>query len=223
LLGSLVLIGLYVFAVLGYLVALGPARAAESEAIAASAVNAVLGPWAGKLVALTILLSVFSATNSVVLTAPRVFYAMAKDNLFFRTLAEVQPRFHTPAAAIIVLCLWSAALTFAGKFSELIEGVVFVGWIFYGLSGAAIFTLRAKLRRSGGSEQALPYRVPGYPWTPIVFLIAAAAVVGNAIFLATNDPTQFRHVLAALILMALGVPAYFFWRWRNGSRSRELG
>jgi basic amino acid/polyamine antiporter, APA family len=89
LLGSLVLIGLYVFAVLGYLVALGPARAAESEAIAASAVNAVLGPWAGKLVALTILLSVFSATNSVVLTAPRVFYAMAKDNLFFRTLAEV--------------------------------------------------------------------------------------------------------------------------------------
>jgi basic amino acid/polyamine antiporter, APA family len=119
--------------------------------------------------------------------------------------------------------LWSAALTFAGKFSELIEGVVFVGWIFYGLSGAAIFPLRAKLRRSGGSEQALPYRVPGYPWTPIVFLIAAAAVVGNAIFLATNDPTQFRHVLAALILMALGVPAYFFWRWRNGSRSRELG
>jgi basic amino acid/polyamine antiporter, APA family len=210
LLGSLLLMGLYVVAVAGYLVALGPARASESEAIAATAVNAVLGPWAGKIVALTILISVFSATNSVVLTAPRVFYAMAKDNLFFKTLAEVHPRFHTPAPAIIVLCAWSAALTFAGKFSELIDGVVFIGWIFYGLSGAAIFPLR---RRGAGKD--LPYRVPGYPWTPIVFLLAAAAVVGNAIFLATKDPNQFRHVLAALILMALGAPAYLFWRWWN--------
>jgi len=214
LLGSLILIGLYLFAVIGYLVALGPVRAAESEAIAATAVDAVLGPWAGKVVGLTILISVFSATNSVVLTAPRVFYAMAKDNLFFKTLAEVHPRFHTPAAAIVVLCAWSAVLTFAGKFSELIDGVVFVGWIFYGLSGAAIFPLRAKLQRDGRVKE-FPYRVPGYPWTPIVFLIAAAAVVGNAIFLATGDPKQFRHVLAALILMALGLPAYFFWRWWN--------
>ena len=216
LLGSLTLIALYVFAVTGYLVALGPARASESEAIAATAVNAVLGPRAGKLVALTILISVFSATNSVVLTAPRVFYAMAKDNLFFKTLAEVHPRFRTPVAAIVVLCAWSAILTFAGKFSELIDGVVFVGWIFYGLSGAAVFPLRAKLQRAGQAKD-LPYQVPGYPWTPIVFLMAAAAVVGNALYLATKDPIQFRHVLVALILMALGVPAYFFWRWRSKS------
>jgi APA family basic amino acid/polyamine antiporter len=214
LLGSLLLMGLYVFAVVGYLVALGPEKASSSEAIAATAVTAVLGPWAGKIVALTILISVFSATNSVVLTAPRVFYAMAKDNLFFKSLAAVHPRFHTPAAAIVSLCVWSTALMFAGKFSELIDGVVFIGWIFYGLSGAAIFPLR---RRGAGKE--LPYRVPGYPWTPIVFLTAAAAVVGNAIFLAKKDPNQFRHVLAAIVLMALGVPAYFFWRWRNNSPS----
>jgi len=83
LLGSLILIGLYVVAVMGYLVALGPEAAASSDAIAATAASAVLGPWAGKFVALTILISVFSATNSVVLTAPRVFYAMSRDNLFF--------------------------------------------------------------------------------------------------------------------------------------------
>jgi len=212
LIGSLLLMGLYIVAVLAYLVALGPQKAAASEAIAATAVTSVLGPWAGKLVALTILISVFSATNSVVLTAPRVFYAMAKDNLFFKTLANVHPRFYTPAAAIILLCAWSAVLTFAGKFSELVEGVVFIGWIFYGLSAAAIFPLRAKLKKQGSSAKDLPYRVPGYPFTPILFLIAAAAIVGNAIFLATRDPNQFRHVLAALILMALGVPAYFFWR-----------
>lgn len=212
LLGSMILMGLYLVAVVGYLVALGPEKASASDAIAATAVTAVLGSWAGKLVALTILISVFSATNSVVLTAPRVFYAMAKDNLFFRTLADVHPRFHTPAAAIVALCVWSAVLTLAGKFSELIEGVVFIGWIFYGLSGAAIFPLRAKLRKKGSSANQLPYRVPGYPWTPIVFLVAAAAIVGNEIFVANRDPKEFRHVLAALILMALGIPAYFFWR-----------
>jgi APA family basic amino acid/polyamine antiporter len=162
------------------------------------------------VVALTILISVFSATNSVVLTAPRVFYAMAKDNLFFKTLADVHPRFHTPVAAIIALCAWSAILTFAGKFTELASGVVFIGWIFYGLGAAAIFPLRAKL---GGNT--LPYRVPGYPFTPIVFLLAAAAVVGNAIFLATRDPNQFRHLLGAIVLMAIGLPAYFFWRSWN--------
>ena len=215
LLGSLILIGLYVVAVLAYLAALGPAVASQSEAIAATAATAVLGPLAGKVVALTILISVFSATNSVVLTAPRVFYAMAKDNLFFKALADVHPRFHTPVAAIVALCAWSAALTFAGNFLELVSGVVFIGWIFYGLGAAAIFPLRAALRRTGASLSTLPYRVPGYPWTPMVFLLAAAAVVGNAIFLATRDPNEFRHVLAALVLMALGAPAYFFWRGRK--------
>ncbi len=87
LLGSLILIALYVVALMPYLVALGPEVASNSDAIAATAAKAVLGPWAGKLVALTILISVFSATNSVVLTAPRVFYAMSKDNLFFKTLS----------------------------------------------------------------------------------------------------------------------------------------
>src|SRR5215467_2301020 len=96
LLGSLTLIGLYVLAVLAYLFALGPVVASNSDAIAATAARAVLGPWASKFVAAIILISVFSATNSVVLTAPRVYYAMAKDNLFFGKLAEVHPRFHTP-------------------------------------------------------------------------------------------------------------------------------
>jgi basic amino acid/polyamine antiporter, APA family len=216
LLGSMILIGLYVVAVLGYLVALGPAGAAGSDAIAATAARAVLGPWAGKFVALTILISVFSAANSVVLTAPRVFYAMSKDNLFLKTLAEVHPKFRTPAAAIVALCVWSAVLTVAGRFSELIGGVVFIGWIFYGLGAAAIFPLRA-IR--GGKP--LPYRAPGYPWTPIVFLLAAAAVVGNAIYLATRDPGEFRNVIAGILIMAFGLPAYFFWRYWNTPKTPD--
>jgi APA family basic amino acid/polyamine antiporter len=209
LLGSLILVGLYLIANVAYLVALGPAAATASDAIAANAAAAVLGPWAGKIIALTILISTFSAANSVILTAPRVFFAMANDNLFFKKLAEVHPHFQTPAAAVIALGVWSAVLACAGKFAELIGGVIFIGWIFYGLGAAAIFPLR---RASQGKP--IPYRVPGYPFTPFTFVLAAAAIVGNAIYLAFRDPIQFRNLAVAIVLFLLGLPAYYFWRRR---------
>jgi len=208
-LGSLILVGLYLIANVAYLVALGPVAATASDAIAATAATAVLGPWAGKVIALAILISTFSSTNSVILTAPRVFYAMANDKLFFRSLAEVHPRFRTPAAAIIVLGIWSAVLACAGKFAELIGGVIFIGWIFYGLGAAAIFPLRR-----GSQGKPIPYRVPGYPFTPFIFVLAAAAIVGNAIYLAFRDPVQFRNLAVAIVLFLLGLPAYYFWRRR---------
>ena len=214
LLGSLILVGLYLVAVFAYLLALGPAAATASEAIAATSATAVLGPWAGRAIALTILVSTFSAANSVILTAPRVFYAMAKDNLFFKKLAEVHPRFHTPAAAVVALGIWSAVLASAGKFAELIDGVIFIGWIFYGLGAAAVFPLR---RQSHG--KSLPYRVPGYPWTPAVFVVAAGAIVANAVYLAFHDPSQFLHLAIAIVLFMLGLPAYFFWRKQNQARA----
>jgi basic amino acid/polyamine antiporter, APA family len=205
--GSLILVALYLVANVAYLLALGPAAATASDAIAATAASSVLGPWAGKIIALTILISVFSSTNSVILTAPRVFYAMANDNLFFTKLAEVHPRFGTPAAAIISLGVWSAILACAGKFAELIGGVIFIGWIFYGLGAAAIFPLRRK-----SPDAKLPYRVPGYPFTPFLFVLAAAAIVANAIILAFYDPASFQHIVVAIILFLLGLPAYAFWR-----------
>jgi basic amino acid/polyamine antiporter, APA family len=207
LLGSLILVALYLVANVAYLIALGPAAATASDAIAATAASSVLGPWAGKFIALTILISVFSSTNSVILTAPRVFYAMANDNLFFKKLAEVHPRFGTPANAIISLGVWSAILACAGKFAELIGGVIFVGWIFYGLGAAAIFPLRRK-----SPNAKLPYRVPGYPFTPFLFVLAAAAIVANAIILAFYDPASFQHIVVAIVLFLLGLPAYAFWR-----------
>jgi APA family basic amino acid/polyamine antiporter len=185
---------------------------ALTDTIAATSVGIVLGPWASKIVALTILISTFSAANSVILTAPRVFYAMANDKLFFKKLADVHPRFKTPAAAIIGLGVWSAVLVCAGElgtFSKLIEGVIFIGWIFYGLGAAAIFPIR---RASAGRQ--LPYRVSGYPWTPMIFVLVAAAIVGNAIYLAFRDPSQFKNLAVAILLFLIGLPSYFFWRKR---------
>jgi basic amino acid/polyamine antiporter, APA family len=137
---------------------------------------------------------------------------MANDKLFFKKLAEVHPRFQTPAAAIIGLGVWSAVLVCAGElgtFSKLIGGVIFIGWIFYGLGAAAIFPIR---RASAG--RPLPYRVPGYPWTPMIFVLVAAAIVGNAIYLAFRDPAQFKNLAVAILLFFIGLPAYFFWRKR---------
>jgi len=215
LMGSLILVGLYLVAVVAYLFALGPDAMAKSSAIAATSVTAVLGAWAGKVVALTILISTFSAANSVILTAPRVFYAMANDKLFFKKLAEVHPRFATPAPAIIGLGVWSAVLVCAGElgtFSKLIEGVIFIGWIFYGLGAAAIFPIRR-----GSAGRPIPYRVPGYPWTPFLFVLVAAVIVGNAIYLAFRDPDQFKNLIAAVVLFSCGLPAYLFWRKRAAS------
>jgi basic amino acid/polyamine antiporter, APA family len=213
LLGSVSLVALYLIAVCAYLVALGPTAATASDAIAATAVGVVLGPWAGKVVALTILISTFSSTNSVVLTAPRVFYAMANDNLFIKKLAEVHPRFQTPAAAVIALGIWSAILSSVGKFAELAGGVIFIGWIFYGLGAAAIFPIRRANARLAAAP--IPYRVPGYPVTPLLFVLAAAAIVANPIMLAFRDPSQFLNLIIAGILLLLGLPVYFLWRRRS--------
>jgi len=211
LLGSLILIVLYLVAVIAYLVALGPAAASASTAIAADATTLVLGRWAGKLIAVTILISTFSATNSVILTAPRVFYAMANDHLFFQKFAEVHPRFRTPAVAIVALGIWSAILASAGKFAELAGGAIFIGWIFYGLGAAAIFPIRRATKNA-----AIPYRVPGYPWTPVIFVLVAAAIVGNSIYAAVSNPGGFKFLVAAIALFLLGTPAYFLWQlWRN--------
>jgi APA family basic amino acid/polyamine antiporter len=207
LLGSLLLIVLYLVAVLAYIIALGPAAASVSTAIAADATRLVLGPWAGKLIAATILISTFSATNSVILTAPRVFYAMANDHLFFEKFAAIHPRYRTPVVAIVALGVWSTILAVTGKFAELATGVIFIGWIFYGLGAAAIFPIR-------GAEKniAIPYRVPGYPWTPLIFVLATAAIVGNSIYAALRTPGQFQLLLAAMVLFLLGTPAYFAWQ-----------
>ena len=212
--GSILLTVLYLFAVIAYLLALGPADAAASDTIAATAAGRVLGPWAGKFVALTILISTFSATNSVMLTAPRVIFAMANDNLFFKKLAEVHPRFGTPAFAVIALGAWSCVLALAGEFAKLASGAIFIGWIFYGLGAASIFPIRRQNR-----GKSLPYYVPGYPITPLLFVLAALAIVGNAIYAAVRDPHEFTYLLVAIVLMLLGLPGYFFWQRRSAAPS----
>jgi APA family basic amino acid/polyamine antiporter len=175
----------------------------RSDRIAAESMAALFGPAAGKIIAAVILVSMFSAANGLTLTAPRLYYSMARDGVFFAKLAEVHPRFNTPAIAIVASSVWAMVLAASGTFEQLLTYVVFVGWIFYALGALAIFAYR---RREPNMTR--PFRTPGYPVTPILFVLSAAAIVINTVV------TQPRNVIFAIGLMVLGIPAYYMWRSR---------
>jgi APA family basic amino acid/polyamine antiporter len=211
-LGTLALIALYLLANVGYLTAMGADRVAASDRVAAEAVTEVLGPTAGTLIALAIVVSMFSAAHTVVITAPRVYFAMANDGVFFKKLSEVHPRFETPAFAVMTSCAWAMVLAATGTFEQLLTYVVFVGWIFYALGAAAVIALRYKL-----PDAPRPFRVPWYPLTPAVFILAAVAIVGNQV---VSQPLQSAYGLGIVLL---GAPAYMIWRRKDGSGGSAAG
>ncbi|MBI3983269.1 MAG: amino acid permease [Gemmatimonadetes bacterium] len=202
--GTAGLIGVYLLAVVAYIAALGPAGAAASGSVAADAVGQVAGPGAAKLIAAAIIVSMFSAANGIALTAPRVFFAMARDGLFFRRLAEVHPRFGTPSVAVLWSSLWAAVLALSGTFEELLTYVVFAGWVFYGLGAVSVFVYRRTQ-----PELPRPFKVPGYPVTPVLFVLSAVAIVVNTLV------AQPKQGLLGVLVMMTGVPAYFVWRRRK--------
>ena len=203
--GTASLVGIYLFANVGYLAALGTEGVAASNRVAAEAVGAIVGPAAAQLIAAVILVSIFSATNGLTISAPRVYFAMARDGLFFRTLASVHPRYGTPAVSIIAGTAWAMVLAASGTFEQLLTYVVFVGWIFYALGAACVFVLRRTQ-----PDAPRPFRVPGYPWTPLLFIVAAVALVGNTI------ATQPVRAAVGIGVVLLGVPVYFVWKKAGG-------
>ena len=205
-LGTALLIAIYLLANFAYLVALGPARVAASDRVAGEAVAQVMGPAAGWLIAAAIIVSMYSAAHATVITVPRVYYAMARDGLFFRRLTEIHPRYNTPAIAIITSCVWSIVLALSGTFEQLLTYVVFIGWIFYALGAAAVIALRIKR-----PDAVRPFRVPFYPLTPILFVLAAAVIVVNTVV------TQPMQAAIGIGVVLAGAPAYIIWRRRLGA------
>jgi APA family basic amino acid/polyamine antiporter len=166
--------------------------------------NFAIGPLGATFIAIAILFSITGACNGHLLTGPRVYFAMARDGVFFRKVAQLHPRFLTPHFSILAISLWSALLCFMGKFEQLFTFVVFGLWIFFGLTVGAVFILRRKkpgLRR--------PYRTWGYPVTPLLFLAAALFVLVNTLI------NKFWNSFAGLAIIILGIPAYLYWRRKS--------
>jgi len=199
--GTLVVIVLYLATNLAYLYVFPADQLSKSTRIAADAIQLVVGPIGASIIAVVILCSITGAANGNMLTAPRVFFAMAKDGLFFRKLADVHPKFLTPHVSILATGAWAAVLSLTGTFEQLATYVIFGQWIFFGLTAGAVIVLRKKR-----PDLARPYRTPGYPILPIVFIGAAVFISVNTLIL------QPINALAGLGIIVLGVPAFLYWQ-----------
>ena len=173
----------------------------KSTRIAADTFTVLLGAPGGAAISALVMFSVFGAMTGSILAAPRVYYAMAKDGLLFRWVSEVHPRFRTPHRAIVLQAIWASVLAGTGTYRQLFTRVIFTEWIFFALMTGGIFLLRRR------PDYAPSYRVWGYPWVPATFVIASMTIVVNRLFAEPIDSA------AGLALVALGVPAYYAWRY----------
>lgn len=185
-----------------YLRALGPAGMAASNALAADAGTALLGDGAGRLITVMVAVSILAFSNVVVMATPRVFWAMAQDGAFLRSVAALHPKYHTPARAIALQGAWAILLVLIGSIGALVNGVVFADWIFFGLGAASIFVLRRR------NDDHAGYRVPGYPVVPAFFVLAAMAAVLSAVVAYPKESG-----LGALMLLVGAV--LFRWKYHT--------
>src|SRR5213592_3871185 len=180
-LGVAIVVTVYLLANYVYIHVLGVEQLGRSTAPAAVTMRALLGPAGEKVIAAGIALSTFGFLNLVILVTPRVLQTMAADGVFLPRLAVLHPRFRTPALAILVQAGWATVLTLSGTFAQLVDYVAFGDWIFFGLTVAGLFIYRARDETAGGNPPPGVFRVPGYPWTPGLFVIAALYVVVSSI------------------------------------------
>ena len=205
-LSTLIGVALYTAVTIAYQYVLPAARIAGSPLVASDAAQVTLGGAGAGLVAAAIVISTLGANNGIILTAARIPYAMAQDGQLFRFLGGVHPRFATPVASLLTQGAITVALTLSGKYQALYTYVVFVGWIFYALSCAAVMRLRAKR-----PDLERPYRAWGYPFTPIVFIAFALWLVVNTIAQSPRDAA----IGAGLVL--IGLPFFYYFRPRERS------
>lgn len=208
--GTVIITALYLAMNYVYLLALPVGEMAGEVRIAERAATAAHGATAAGLISAAVVVSIFGALNGAIFAGPRVYFAMARDGVFFRRVAEVHPRFRTPAFAILLQGVWASLLTLSGTYEQLFTYVVFVTLLFWIAAVGAVFVLR-----KNAPALPRPYKTWGYPVVPLVFIATSAAVLVNTL---VARPVES---LAGLGITVLGVPVYFSWRRRGHRRSLE--
>ena len=200
-LGVLGVIALYLSVNFAYLRALGAEGLAATSTPASTVMRELSGVRGGQLIAAGIAFSAFGFLAQSMLTAPRVYFAMAKDGVFFRAVAQVQPRTQAPVIAILLQGTWAMVIALSGTYGQVVNYVVAMDTLFFALTAACLFVLR---RRAPASN----FRTPGHPWTTLFFIVAQLLVVVGTF---TNDP---RRAFIGLGFAVLGLPVYLLWRRR---------
>jgi APA family basic amino acid/polyamine antiporter len=147
------------------------------------------------------MISIFAALNGSILSGARVPYAAARGGYFFAAIGRVHPKYRTPGVSILTLCAWSALLTLSGKYDDLFNLVIFASWILYGMTAAAVLVLRKKR-----PDLPRPYRTAGYPFVPVLFVLAAIVLILST---AVQRPRESAMGIGVIVI---GLPFYFYWK-----------
>jgi len=189
---------------------LGPEDMAASTVPASSVMRMALGDTGARLIALGIAFSTLGFLSQSVLTAPRVYFAMAGDRLFFRAVARINPKTHVPALAIILQSILTLIIALSGSYERILSYVVSMDFIFFGLTGASVFVFRRReMKGIGASIRHGGYRVPGHPYTTGLFVTTCWLVVINTVYKYPGN------TLLGMGILALGLPVYAFWARRK--------
>lgn len=177
---------------------------ASEDRVATAVAGTILGGTGLFAIAAAIMISTFGCVNGNILMGARMFYAMAKDGLFFKSVSKINPKTRVPTTALVVGGIWSCLLTLTGSYGELLDYVIFATLIFYALTIIGLFILRKKR-----PDMERPYKAWGYPWLQIVYIVGSTAI---AIDLLIYKPA---YTWPGLIIVLTGVPVYYIWRWRS--------
>ena len=172
---------------------------------AVEVVKHFLGSTGGIFISVLILFTTFGCTNSTLLSPPRLYYAMAKEGVFFKGASYIHPRFNTPSKAIVYQGIWASVLVLSGSFDQLTDMLIFASFIFYGATTLGVFILRVKMPNA-----PRPYKAWGYPVLPALFIVFCAVLVIITLL------TRTREALVGLSLMLAGIP--FYWYWNKGKK-----
>jgi len=200
--GTLIVIAVYVLINIAFLYVLPIDEMSKSPLVAASAAERIFGVNGASIISIAVIISTFGALNGSILATARVQFAMARDRLFFSPLGKIHPKFGTPHVSLIIQGVWSCVLVLSGSFDTISDYVIFAAWLFYMLGAYGVFVLRKKM-----PEVNRPYRVWGYPYTPIIFIIFSFLFLVNSIISDTQDAAM------GSILILSGLPIYLYWKY----------
>ena len=182
---------------------------ADQDRLASAAMQVIFGPAGASIMAGAILISTFGCNNGLILAGARVYYAMARDGLFFRRVGTLNER-RVPAAGLILQTLWTALLCLTGTYNQLLNYVIFAALVFYVLTTIGLFILRAKR-----PDIERPYKAFGYPVLPALYI----ALAGGVMILILMEKTSRQDALFGLALVIIGIPVYYLWRKVEGNRA----
>jgi APA family basic amino acid/polyamine antiporter len=209
LLGVAAVVALYLAVNLACLRVLGPVGLDATTTPASDVMRIALGERGVQWIAAGIAISTLGFLSQSMLTGPRVYYVMARDGLFFESVGKLSPRSRAPVVAIVLQGLAAIVIACSGTYGEILNFAITVDFIFFGVTAASLFVLR---RRQGGLDSAI-YRVPGHPFTTILFVLSCAGIVGSAIVASPANSA------IALCIMLAALPVYYFWARFKRARS----